>query len=252
MAEVHSEFGEILLFEDFTGREAPVALTATTEQFGDFRVIGDGVAENDSGIVTNESDPNLNGVGRLTTTNEDKHDCGLATPLMFKASTMGPIVVEARFEHDDLDTKGAFIGLADVNGDDLALEDDLIQGATTTLTLTASDFVGFYWSSELTDDEDLHAVYNGGTTTGATTSTDVDLDCDLVAGTMKIVRLEVDPNGTARWYVDGALKKTVEGACSPTAVMAALCIVENKDNTSAGETMDVDYFAVRASRDWTV
>lgn len=252
MTEVQSEFGKIVLMEDFFGPEIPLALTNTTEHIGPFRVIGDGLAENDSGIINNEADPNLNGVGRLTTTDEDKHDCGLATPLMLNVATMAPIVIECRFQHDDLDTKGAFIGLCDVNADDLALEDDVIQGGTTTLTLTASDLCGFYWSSELTDDEDLHAVYNGGTATGATDSTSVDLDTDLIAATYKIVRLEVDNNGTARWYVDGVLKKTLAGAVSTTTDLAALCVVENKNNTSAGETMDVDYFHVSFYRDWTV
>jgi Arc/MetJ family transcription regulator len=251
MAEVHSEFGKIEIREDFFGWENLVAGTdASGFTPGGFRIIGDGLAEADSGITSQEADPYLNGVGRLTCTNEDKHAVGLTTPLMFKVGTMAPIVVECRFEHDDLDTKEVFIGLSDVNADDLSLEDDLVHGATTTITLTGSDLVGFLWSSELTDDEDLHAVYNGGTTTGATTSTDVDLDADLVAATMKIVRLEVDPNGTARWYVDGVLKKTVEGAVSTTNVLAAQCVVESK--TTACETMDVDYFVVKANRDWTV
>jgi hypothetical protein len=250
MAEVQSECGLIVLMEDFTGPEVPVAGTGTTDKLACFRVVGDGLAEADSGITSQEADPCLNGVGRLTTTDEDKHCVALVTPLMLKPSTMAPIVVEARFEHDDLDTKEVFIGLSDVNADDLSIEDDVIHGETTTITLTASDLCGFLWCSDLTDDEDLHAVYNGGSTTGATVSTEVDLDCDLVAATMKVVKLEVDSNGTARWYVDGSLKKTVEGAVDPTTVFAAVCAVESK--TAGKETMDVDYFRVKYGRDWTV
>jgi len=244
-----SGVGKIRLFEDFVGVELPVSLTNAFGNIGDFRVIGDGVAENDSGVVGQESD-GLSGVGRLTVTDEDKHACGLGTALCLDVGKMGTIIVEARVRFADLDTKDAFIGLSDVNSDDISLEDDVISGATTTLTLTASDLVGFYLCSELTDDEDWHAVYNGGSTTGETTSTSVDLDDDAVAGEFQILRLEVDNNGTARWYIDGVLKKTLEGACSTTTDMAAICVVGNKANTSSTEDMDVDYLLVEANRDW--
>lgn len=251
MAEVQGELKQIVMLEDFLGWELPVAGTDTTGHTpAGFRVIGDGVAENDSGIVALEADPNLNGVGRLTTTNEDKHAIGLATPLMINVAKMGPIVVEARFQCSDLDTKEIFVGLSDVNGDDLSLEDDMIHGATTTITLTASDLCGFLMSSDLTDSTDLHAVFNGGSTTGETTSTDIDLDTVLTAAEYRIVRLEVDPDGTARWYVDGVLKKTQAGAVSTSTDLAAMMILESK--TTECQTMDTDYLYVRCGRDWTV
>lgn len=252
MVTVQSDKGKIILWEDFTGKESPVALTNTTEQFGDFRLIGDGIADTDSGIVTGESDPCLSGVGVFTTTDEDKHCCGLATPLMFDVAKMAPIILEARVQFDDEDTKGYFMGLSSANGDDLALEDDVVQGTATTLTLTATNFVGFYWSSELTDDADWHAVYNGGTTACSTNSANQDLDDDLVAGEWQVIKLEVDNNGDARWYIDGVLLKSVSTAVSTTADLAAVFMVEDKNNTSAGETAAHDYCSVEANRDWTV
>ena len=104
-------------------------------------------------------------------------------------------------------------------------------------------------SAELTDDEDWHGVYNGGTTTGETTSTNVDLDDDAVAGDFQVLRLEVDSNGTARWYIDGDLKQTVTGAVSTSTDLAVLLMVEAKG--SAIEAMDVDYVLIETNRDWT-
>ena len=243
--------GRIEIFEDFIGAEDIVANTAATRNFGTagLRVIGQGVAETDSGIVLLESD-GLNGVGRLTTTNEDAHSIGLTTATMFDVGKMGTIVLEARVQFENLDTKEFYFGLTDVNADATILEGGTMVGNGTTMTLTASDLCGFYLSAELTDDEDFHAVFNGGTTTGETVSTSLDLDDDAVAGEWDVLRLEVGNNGTARWFVNGVLKKTQAGAVSTSTDLAALLMVATYG--AAIETVDVDYIHITANRDWTV
>lgn len=249
MAE--SEYGRIHIFDDFFGCEAPVAETGVPRRVGAFMLVGQGIAENDSGAPALDSD-GLSGVIQLTTTNEDNHTAGLQTASAFDVALMAPIVMEARVRFTDLDTKEAFVGFTDINisSDVPSIETDLGHGATTTLTLTASDICGFLLSSELTDDEDWHAIYNGGTTTGETTSTNNDLNADAVAGEWQVLRLEIDPDGRARWYVDGDLKLTVSAAVSTTVDLKFFIAVEAKGN--AIETMDVDYIGIRANRDWTV
>jgi hypothetical protein len=149
-----------------------------------------------------------------------------------------------------LDSWEVFIGFSDIAPETLSIEGDVVHGATATVTLTASDLVGFLLSSEFTDDEDWHAVYNGGTTTGETDSTALDLNDDAVAGEWQILRLELASNGTARWYIDEELLKTVEGAVSTTTNLALCVGVEAKG--AAIETLDVDYISVKANRDFTV
>ena len=249
-----SGVGKIRIFDDFVGQEDAVAKnSATYTRFmGPFRVVGDGTNETDSGVTVLESD-GLSGVAQVTTTDEDLHACGLTTGKIFDVGLMAPIIAECRVRFSDLDTKQFFFGLTDVNDDATHLEDTIVNidtGAATTITLTASDLCGFLLSSEATDDEDWHAVYNGGSTTGETTSTNVDLDDDAVAGEFQILRLEVDPNGTARWYIDGDLKKTLSGAVSTTTDMAVMAMLENLANTSGTETCEIDYILVEANRDW--
>ena len=243
--------GRIEIFEDFIGGEDIILNSAASRNFGSsgLRVIGQGIAENDSGIVVLESD-GLNGVGRLTTTNEDAHSCGLTTAKMFDVAKMGTIVLEARVQFENLDTKEFYFGLTDVNDDTTIIEGGTMVGNGTTMTLTASDLCGFYLSAELTDDEDWHAVFNGGTTTGETDSTELDLDDDAVAGEFDVLRLEVGNNGTARWFVNGVLKKTQAGAVSTTTDLAVLLMVATYG--AAIETVDVDYISITANRDWTV
>ena len=90
-----SGYGKISIFEDFLAGEDIIANTAVGRAFGDsgLRVIGQGIAEADSGITVGESD-GLNGVGILTTTNEDAHSCGVTTGKVFDVGKMAPINIE--------------------------------------------------------------------------------------------------------------------------------------------------------------
>ena len=248
MATIQGECGKIELFYDFFG-EDEVASTDPSRPLGPFLVAGQGSEGTDAGVPTLDS--GLSGVGVITTTDEADHTTLVGTPCAFDVALMGPIMLEARVRFGaDLLTKETFFGLTDVDPVMLSLQTDIITGASSALTNTGTAFVGFYQSAELTDTNDWHAVYKGGTATAVTVSTSLDLDCDAVIGDYQILKLEIDPNGTTRWYVDGVLKKTLVGAASTTADFGVVLGVEAKG--SACETLDVDYLLVRANRDWTV
>jgi len=239
--------GKIRLFNDFCGVHDVLASTADTAPLGDFYAGGEGFEDNDAGIAYLQSDA-LSGVVRLTSGNTDVDMTFIGTDICFDVGLMGPIIIETRVRLPDLDTKIIFIGLTSVLTLDEQI-DDIIDAGTTTITLTAPSLCGFLLSDELTDDEDWHMVYNGGTTTGQTTSTSIDADADAVAGEWQVLRLEVDADGTARWYIDEVLKQTVEGAVSTSTDMA-VCVGAGA-NTTEFNIFDVDYLLVEANRDWT-
>ncbi len=245
-----SGYGKISIFEDFLAGEDIIANTAVGRAFGDsgLRVIGQGTEATDSGITVGESD-GLNGVGILTTTDEDAHSCGVTTGKVFDVGKMAPINIECRVQFPDLDTKAFYFGLTDVNDDTTILEGNNLVASGTSLTLSASDLCGFLIDAEATDDEDWIMVYNGGTTTGETTIDNIDADNDAVAGEYDILRLEVAINGTARWYINGVLKQTVTGAVSTSTDLAVLAMVEAR--SAAIEYAWIDYIAIEANRDWT-
>ena len=247
MAE--SGMGQIFLQADFFD-EDPVAGTAATRKIGDFMVAGQGAADTDSGIPNLDSD-GLNGVGVLTTTNESEHALVVGTPVAFDVGLMGTIVAETRLRFTDLDTKDAFFGFSDVAPDTLSIQIALVSNdGANTLTYVASDLAGFYLSAELTDDEDWHTIYNGGTAAAVTDSTELDVDDDAVAGEYQVLRLELAPNGTVRWHIDGVLVRTVVGAISTSVDLSGIVAVEAKGTSI--ETMDVDYLKIWANRDWTI
>ena len=243
-------YGRIKIFEDFLAGEDIVAATAASRAFGGsgLRVIGQGIAEADSGVTVGESD-GLNGVGILTTTNEDAHSVGLTTGKVFDVGKMAPINIECRVQFPDLDTKAFYFGLTDVNDDTSILEGNNLVAASGTLTLSASDLCGFLIDAEATDDEDWIMLYNGGTTSGETTIASIDADNDAVAAEWDILRLEVSINGTARWYVNGVLKQTVTGAVSTSTDLAVMAMIETR--AASIEYAWIDYIAIEANRDWT-
>ena len=251
MATIQSEVGQIRIFDDFIGPEWTIAETADDSMnLGMFRIVGQGIAEVDSGITVLEADPNLNGVASLTTTDEDLHSCGLVTAKCLDVGLMAPFVLETRVQFPDLDTKEFFFGLSDYNDDAAILEGGLVHIATTVITNTASDFCGFHFSSEATDSTDWHMVYNGGTTVATVLSTDVDADDVAVAGEWQVLRLEVDPNGMARWYIDGVLKKTLAGAVSTSVDLALVALLQS--TAAEIQYAKLDYILLLANRDWTV
>jgi len=241
--------GKIRLFNDFFGgEEALDAETKVIVDAGDFKIVGDTIADTDTQQTTLDSD-GLSGVLQLETTDVDKDSTCLVTATAFDVGLMGTLVIEARVRLAALTTRVMFVGFSDVNSDDISIEDDLFDvTAVTTIENTASDICGFYLQSELTAATELHAVYKGGTTAASTDTDDNDLDVVMVAGEFMILRLEIDNNGTARWYANGDLLKTLETAISTTTDLAACCGIGSVGGTQV--TMDVDYLLVEANRDW--
>ena len=239
--------GKIRLWNDFTGVVNLLAETTDSIPLGDFYAGGEGIEEADAGVTTLAGP---SGILRITGSNVDADTTFVGTNIMFDVGLMGTIVLETRIQVPDLDTKEIYFGLTSILTLDEQLQDIVINSSSTALTLTA-DLCGFYLSDELTDDEDWHGIYNGGAATaGGTTTADVDLNDDAVAGEWQVLRLEVDTNGTARWFIDGDLKQTVVGACSTTSDFAV--VLACGANTSQLVILDCDYILVTANRDWTV
>lgn len=243
--------GRIRLFNDFTGVPNLLSETAdVTNGLGDFYAGGEGHEDNDAGVAKKGA-TGLNGVITITGANTDADTTFIGTDFIFKPSVNGTIVLETRVQMPDLDTKEVFFGLTSILTIDEQLEDILINASATAVTIVA-DLVGFYFSNELTASATTwHGVYGGGTATGGGTAANVTLSGSTVsANTWQILRLEVDNNGTTRWYVDGDLKQTVVGACA-TGTEFAVCLAAGA-NTTELVIFDCDYILAEGNRDWSV
>jgi hypothetical protein len=242
------EWGIIEIKCDFTGEEKIIVNTNDSWSVGPFILGGEGIEDNDAGATIMDTTPNLGGVLRLIGSNEDLDTTALMTGMMFDVALMGPIFMECRVQTPDLDDKAFFIGFNDVCTRDVSIVDVLDSSTGTTLGIAASDVCGFSLSSQLTEDEMWHCPFAGGTAATETVSTNVESGVDAVLSEWQLLRLEIDPNGTARWYIDNALVQTKEGAVSTTTDLGFM--MASGANTTQFVHLDVDYIIIRAGRDW--
>ena len=236
-----SGYGKICLVENFEN-VVGADVTFLDNPLGCFRVFGQGINEVDSGALAIAGQPGV----RLTTTNEAAHTAAVGTQQSISPALNGAVCLESRVQMNNLDTKTVFVGFSD---DAAATAISPATGSTTTLTLADSDICGFVLDAALTSDEEWHFVHNGGTTTGVTDSTALVSGVDAVAGEWDVLRVEIDVDGTARWYINGELGKTLAGAVDPAVFFAGYVMVEAAG--AAIEEADTDLLAVEYYRDWT-
>lgn len=244
MAIVQGSFGKVRAFIDLLAEEVPVAGTVQSPIIlsGGFKLIGEG-NNADDGLVLQSA---LNGVGRLTTTDEDTEGMSIATEVAFDPGKMGTLVMEARVALPALTARSVFVGFGGVAGDVLI---QVVTGATTTITYgtEGANICGFLFDSQLTA-LNWHMVHKGGVTAAATDATAIDSKVAPVANEFDILRVEIDNDGTTRWFVNGDLKQTVKAAASTSVNLAAICGVFATTTTVA--TLDVDYVAAEGNRYW--
>lgn len=254
MAIKQSAYGHIRLFQDFTGEEAMTApqIHHAASQGGlwnigkGFTIKGD--ALNDAQALTAAGSEALNGQLILTSANVADGDAiYCTTETCFKPSVNAPMAVECRLEMAALTARAVFVGFTGTMAD---AQSDLVAGSTSTIAYTETNLVGFLYDVGLTTDVEWHMVHSGGSTTAVTDGLLLNSGVTPVINEMNILRVEVDNSGTARWYIDEELLKTLEGAVSTTAVFAGCVGAIATAATSA--TVTVDYIAVEAERDWTI
>lgn len=245
-----SGVGRIRWFNDFGGAEIPVANAVaygTTAggcnyYLGDFKLIGD-LAETDTGAVATDK---ANGYILLSGNNENGKGAAIATGVNLSPVLNGTIVVEARLERAAVTAGVVFVGLAGTLADDVA---EPCTSTTTTITKVVP-CLGFLLDSQLTATADWHMPYLLATDTTQTSTTVVSSQT-AVAGESDVVRLEVDNNGAARWYLNGILEQSVgAGLAATTTTLMGAC-VGCWGTTTTAATVDVDYLLVEANRDWT-
>ena len=250
-----SAYGRIRLFNHFCGPEIPIATAVaygTTAggcnyYLGDYTVHGD-LADTACGVIANAVSK-TGGWARLcsSATTADGQGIWVGTELDFSPVLNGALAVEVRLELPALTARNIFVGFMGTLADD-ALEPVTLTG--TALTKVATHYCGFAFDSQLDAGSEWHGIYSGGSTTGPTDTTEMDLDVNATAAESQVLRVEIDTNGTARWYIDGALKQKVVGAVSTTALQAGGIGIWSTTNTTG--LVDVDYLAVEGNTDWTV
>lgn len=242
--------GKIRLFNDFCGPEFPVenavayATSPTHAYLGDFCIKGE-VGDTAAGVVALAVP---SGAVRIGGNDLENKGIALGTELCFSVPLNGPLICEARVQCRAVTTRNLFVGFCGTAVDDMAPPS---QSTGTTHTLTATDQVGFHIDTSLTATATWHAIYNGGTTTGATDSTVTTTGVVAVAGEWDVLRVEVYPDGTVEYWLNGNMEFRVANAATITSTDMLGAFAGCWGTTTTTNDMDVDYLLVNANRDWT-
>ncbi len=242
-----SGLGKIVLFDDFVGAEVPIgnaeASTTPGHVLGTFKMTGDTV-RTDSGLVSLSK---ASGYGQISgSATADGDGLAIGTEVVFSPLLNGTLVIEARLEMEALTARNVFLGFCTANADDV-----LEPLTATTLTITkVVPSVGFLYDSQLTTSAKWYMPYLLATDTTQLAAT-VESSQVPVAAESDILRLEVDPNGAARWYINGKLEQSVAAGLAATPATLVCGIVGVWSTTTTKSTLDIDYLLLEANRDWT-
>ncbi|KKN17871.1 hypothetical protein LCGC14_0961500 [marine sediment metagenome] len=246
-----SGVGIIRLFDDFCGPEIPVEgdgvyidVNYAGIHSGPFKVTGS-IHDTDSGVV---SLAKSSGYVRLTSSaTADGDGVAVGTEVCFSPVLNGTLVLETRVELAALTARNVFAGFCTANADEVL---EPLTATTTTITKVVPS-VGFLFDSQLTTNGTRWFMPYLLAADTTQTSTDVDSSQTAVAGESDILRVEIDNNGAARWYVNGVLEQSVGAGLAATPATLLAGLVGCWSTTSTVGSADVDYLLVTAGRDWT-
>jgi hypothetical protein len=202
-----------VIFHDFTGPTIPPGLTLTQQ--------GTPTAAAAYGTV-------LGGGAVLTTDDVAATTSEIATGLVFQVNRQvagDPLVFEAKFRIDEKDTAEVFLGFTDAvtDGDNIALS------ATSTFTTSAaSNAVLLGYSATPTSG----AAFTSGGNQHTAISINGNTDAVVATGAGAFAeavdywyRIEIDSDGTARYYVNGSLLATKASAVAVNVPLCAYALI---------------------------
>lgn len=218
-------------FEDFVGAALNGAWAGTTENSGT-AAIAAGREDGQVGLVTGTTSGNRS---------------VLTLDLNYRSDHGGPMVMEAGVTCAALTNVSIFVGWTDNAGLEFPIA---ISG--TTLTTNATDAVGFLFSTAATAATKWQIVSVAGDVDGALTTVNTNLP---VATTFQSFRVEVNPDGTAYFFIDGvqvgigtSLTRTTGRNAAITKTVLMTPIVAVRTETTAAKTVYVDYGYVQKGR----
>lgn len=240
-----SQFGELLVWEDFLGVDPDATWAAGGFDIGNVSV----TSVNEGSVETTVDEPG--GIIAITTDTADNDNVALYAGA-FKAAD-GPLVMEARFKYSNVDC-AVFAGFTETLAKDTPVMPAEFATATMTYNGTGA-MAGMQYDVDGTTD-DFRAVFgDAGAVLSLADANGTRANATLTADRWFIVRVEIDPSGAARCYFGdqtaSAQMKLIKSITSgiPTDVMLfPTLMLENRSGNA--RVLEVDYFYARGYRDW--
>lgn len=256
-----SEFGKIVLEEDFTSALAQTLTDATEYRYGQFRLaaISGDVAMD---VVVDEG----NGVATFSGAAGAGDGVGIYT-LPFIPAYNAPLTLEVRAKHSAVTDLRVFVGFAQTVSVAEPVNPFTLSGTTLTANNTGETF-GIYYDTQATTDDFRAMASSAGVADTAAVNEDsgstfgalgVRANSALAADSWWYARIEVDPNGAARAYYGdvgndpnntGPKRVCQLKAGTLSATTALHPIVLLLEQSTGDPLHHVDFVRVTGYRDW--
>ncbi len=160
--------------------------------------------------------------------------------------SLGTTVFETRVSFDQLTGTSWNFGLSDVLAE--ATERSMFtvnSGVVADGGLTITNAVAFAFSSDATATTKWQFCNESGGTINAVEDAHT---TGPTADTYAVLRIEVDADGTARWYIDGTLVKTLALAVATTSLLIPFIGGNSADDADVATDVSVDYIYFSGAR----
>lgn len=239
-------FGVWTDFRDTVGKAVTDTGTALFIPGSGVRIYGQGLAEIDSGIVSQTAGEG-GASARITTTDEAAHlvAVGMAAGVM-QPDQHGLLVVEAELTHvTALTNRTMFLGFLGTAADAL---DPAVTGSATTATLVQDDLAGVWFDTGNTDADRLYGVHNKSDEAATQDlAADGDTSTDIAAvGTYQRLRVEINADGDMVVFADKVQIYAEADALDADEEVSPVLYLGS--NTTATQSLDIRRFAAWACR----
>ena len=192
------------------------------------------------------------GLGLLQSGNADGTEDGavICKRLLAHGSlvSLGGTVFETRVSLDGIAGCSQWYGLSDVLGTNAErLPHTVDSGTVADGGLTVTNVVGISFSTDATATTKYTITSENAGTIGNSAAEEA-LDVGPTADTFAVLRIEVDSNGDARFYVDGTLKATRVLAVATTALLIPLIGMDSGTDAQADIDLSIDYILFEGNR----
>ena len=214
-------FGKVKIFDDFVGHTKDVTHTWAEATDGGSSEISDSIDDN--------------GYVRLSTGTTDTWREAIHGEVIWEAEN-GGLIFETRIKsYDAITTRAYFVGFTDIKTVEMPAEMN-----AAVLTCSAANCVGFMYDTDADNDYWYCASSKTVKTTPVNTSV-------APKTTDQTLRVEVNVDGDARFYIDGKYEGSIENAVTASTKLSPCVYIENRLGTTT-RSVDVDYIYVEGGR----
>jgi hypothetical protein len=162
--------------------------------------------------------------------------------------SLGTTVFEARVSFDQITGVAAWFGLADaIATDDEHLIHTVDSDTVADGGLTVTDAVGFAFSTDATAPDKWQYTSENNGTIGNSAAEEASSN-GPTADTYDVLRIEVDADGDARFYLNGVLETTRATAVNTTATLVPYIGLDSGTDAQTVTDLTVDYILFQGGR----